>query len=94
MQIAAMRPQYVSRDDVPPELVENERRIAEATAKEEGRPEPALPKIVEGRLNSYFKDVALLDQPSVTDNKVAVGKQLDEAGIKVLRFVRFEAAGA
>ena len=94
MQIAAMRPQYVSRDDVPPELVENERRIAEATAKEEGRPEQALPKIVEGRLNSYFKDVALLDQPSVTDNKVAVGKQLDEAGIKVLRFVRFEAAGA
>jgi len=94
MQIAAMRPQYVSREEVPPEQVENERRIAEATAKEEGRPDQALPKIVEGRLNSYFKDVALLDQPSVTDNKVAVGKQLDEAGIKVLRFVRFEAAGA
>ena len=94
MQIAAMRPQYVSREEVPPEQVENERRIAEATAKEEGRPEQALPKIVEGRLNSYFKDVALLDQPSVTDNKVAVGKQLDQAGIKVLRFVRFEAAGA
>ena len=94
MQIAAMRPQYVSREEVPPEQVENERRIAEATAKEEGRPEQALPKIVEGRLNSYFKDVALLDQPSVTDSKVAVGKQLDEAGIKVLRFVRFEAAGA
>jgi elongation factor Ts len=94
MQIAAMRPQYVSREEVPPEQVENERRIAEATAKEEGRPEQALAKIVEGRLNSYFKDVALLDQPSVTDSKVAVGKQLDEAGIKVLRFVRFEAAGA
>ena len=93
MQIAAMRPQYVSRDEVPRELVENERRIAEATAKEEGKPEQALPKIVEGRLNAYFKDVALLDQPSVTDNKVPVGKQLDEAGIKVLRFVRFEAAG-
>jgi elongation factor Ts len=93
MQIAAMRPQYVSRDEVPRELVENERRIAEATAKEEGKPEQALPKIVEGRLNAYFKDVALLDQPSVTDNKMPVGKQLDEAGIKVLRFVRFEAAG-
>ena len=53
-----------------------------------------FPKIVEGRLNAYFKDVALLDQPSVTDNKVPVGKQLDEAGIKVLRFVRFEASGA
>jgi elongation factor Ts len=94
MQIAAMRPQYVSRDDVPAELVENERRIAEATAKEEGKPEQALTKIVEGRLNAYFKDVALLDQPSVIDNKIAFGKQLDEAGIKVLRFVRFEAAGA
>ena len=93
MQIAAMRPQYVSRDDVPAELVENERRIAEATAKEEGRPEQALPKIIEGRLNAYFKDVALLDQPSVTDNKVPVGRQLDEAGIKVLRFARFEATG-
>ena len=94
MQIAAMRPQYISRDDVPPDLVENERRIAETTAKEEGKPERAVPKIVEGRLNAYFKDVALLDQPSVIDNKTAFGKQLDEAGIKVLRFVRFEAAGA
>jgi elongation factor Ts len=93
MQIAAMRPQYVSRDEVPRELVDNERRIAEATAKEDGKPEQALPKIIEGRLNAYFKDVALLDQPSVTDNKVPVGRQLDEAGIKVLRFVRFEAAG-
>jgi elongation factor Ts len=93
MQIAAMRPQYVSRDEVPRELVDNERRIAEATAKEEGKPEQALTKIIEGRLNAYFKDVALLDQPSVTDNKVPVGRQLDEAGIKVLRFVRFEAAG-
>ena len=94
MQIAAMRPQFVSRDDVPADLVENERRIAEATAKEEGKPEQALAKIVEGRVNAYFKDVALLDQPSVIDNKTPFGKQLDEAGIKVLRFVRFEAAGA
>ena len=94
MQIAAMRPRYLSRDDVPTEEVENERRIAEAAAKEEGRPERAIPKIVEGRVNAYFKDVALLDQPSVTDTKVPFGKQLDQAGIKVLRFVRFEAAGA
>ena len=94
MQIAAMRPRYVSRDEVPSDLVENERRIAEAAAKEEGKPEQAVPRIVEGRLNAFFKDVALLDQPSVTDSKIAFGKQLDEAGIKVLRFVRFEAAGA
>ena len=76
MQIAAMRPQYVSRDEVPAELVENERRIAEATAKEEGKPEQAVPKIVEGRVNAYFKDVALLDQPSVTDNKVPLASSL------------------
>ena len=94
MQIAAMRPQYMTRDEVPADLVENERRIAEAGAKEQGKPEQAWPKIVEGRVNSYFKDVALLDQISVTDNKTPVGKLLDLAGIKVKRFVRFEAGGA
>jgi elongation factor Ts len=93
MQIAAMRPQYLSRDDVPADLVQNERRIAEAGAKEQGKPEQAWPKIVDGRVNSYFKDVALLDQLSVTDNKTPVGKLLDAAGIKVKRFVRFEAGG-
>ena len=76
------------------DLVENERRIAEAGAKEQGKPEQAWPKIVEGRVNAYFKDVALLDQLSVTDNKTPVGKLLDAAGIKVKRFVRFEAGGA
>ena len=77
MQIAAMRPQYLSRDEVPADLVENERRIAEATAKEEGKPEHAVPMIVEGRVNAYFKDVCLLDQPSVTDNKTPVATLLD-----------------
>jgi elongation factor Ts len=91
MQIAAMRPQYLNRDDVPAEVVENERRIAEATAKEENKPEQAWPRIVEGRVNAFFKDVALLDQLSVSDNKTPVGKILDAAGIKVKRFVRFEA---
>ena len=76
-----MKPQYLSRDDVPAEVVENERRIAEATAKEEGKPEQAVPRIVEGRVNAYFKDVALLDQLSVTDNKTPVKKVLDTAGI-------------
>jgi elongation factor Ts len=94
MQIAAMRPQYVTRDEVPAETVENERRIAEATAKEQGKPAQALPKIVEGRVNAFFKDVVLLDQPSVTDNKTTVGKQLAAAGVTLKRFARFEAAGA
>ncbi len=63
MQIAAMRPQFVTRDDVPAEIVETERRIAEATARDEGKPEQAIAKIVEGRVNSFFKDTVLVDQP-------------------------------
>jgi elongation factor Ts len=90
MQIAAMRPEYLSRDEVPADLVAKEREIAEATAREEGKPEQALPKIVEGRLNGYFKLVALEDQPSVQDSKKTVKAVLDEAGVSVKRFARFE----
>jgi elongation factor Ts len=90
MQIAAMRPSYVSRDEVPEEIVAKEREIAEATAREEGKPEQALTKIVEGRLNGFFKEVALLDQPSVTENKKSVKAVLDAAGVTVKRFARFE----
>ncbi|HEV7964021.1 MAG TPA: translation elongation factor Ts [Actinoplanes sp.] len=90
MQIAAMRPKYLTREQVPAETVESERRIAEQTAREEGKPEKALPKIVEGRVNSFFKDFVLLEQPSVTDTKKTVKQVLTEAGIEVTRFVRFE----
>ncbi len=90
MQVAAMRPQYVSRDEVPEDVVAKEREIAEATAREEGKPEQALPKIIEGRLNGFFKDVALLDQPSVQESKKSVKAVLDEAGVTVKRFARFE----
>ena len=90
MQVAAMRPQYVSRDEVPADIVAKEREIAEATAREEGKPEQALPKIVEGRVNGFFKDVALLDQPSVQDTKKSVKAVLDEAGVTLKRFARFE----
>jgi elongation factor Ts len=90
MQIAAMRPTYVSRDEVPAEVVAKEREIAEATAREEGKPEQALPKIIEGRLNGYYKQVALLEQPSVQDSKKTVKAVLDEAGVSVRRFARFE----
>ncbi len=92
MQVAAMKPQYLAPDEVPADLLENERRIAEATAKEEGKPERAVPMIVEGRVNAFLKDVCLLKQPSVTDNKTPVSTLLDNAGVKVTRFVRFEAA--
>jgi elongation factor Ts len=90
MQIAAMRPKWLVRDEVPAETVESERRIAEQTAREEGKPEQALPKIVDGRVNAFFKDFVLLEQPSVTDNKKTVKQVLAEAGIEVTRFVRFE----
>ena len=90
MQIAAMRPQYVTRDEVPSEVVAKEREIAEATAREEGKPEQALPRITEGRVNGFFKDVVLLEQPSVQDSKKTVKTVLDDAGVRVTRFARFE----
>lgn len=94
MQIAAMRPKYVTRDEVPAETVASERRIAEQTAREEGKPEAALPKIIEGRVNAFFKDYVLLEQASVTDPKKSVKQVLAEAGIEVTRFVRFEVGQA
>jgi elongation factor Ts len=94
MQIAAMRPRYVTRDEVPAEVVETERRIAEQTAREEGKPEAALAKIVDGRVNAFFKDFVLVEQASVTDQKKAVRQVLAEAGITVTRFVRFEVGQA
>ena len=90
MQVAAMRPQWVSRDDVPQDIVAKEREIAEATARAEGKPEQALPRIIEGRVNGFFKDVVLLDQPSVQDSKKNVKAILDEAGVTLKRFARFE----
>ncbi|MFD0774953.1 translation elongation factor Ts [Streptomonospora algeriensis] len=89
-QIAALAPGYVSKDDVPEETVESERRIAEATAREEGKPEQALPKIIEGRVNGFFKDATLLAQPFVKDNKKTVQQIVEEAGVSVRRFVRFK----
>jgi len=87
--IAAFSPAYLSRDEVPAETVENERRIAEETARNEGKPEAALPKIVEGRLTGYFKDVVLLDQPFAKDSKKSVAQVLAEVGGTVTGFVRY-----
>lgn len=90
MQVAAMRPQYLTREDVPEDVVAKEREIAEQTSREEGKPEQAIAKITEGRLNGFFKDVVLLEQPSVTDSKKTVKAVLDEAGTTVKRFARIE----
>jgi elongation factor Ts len=94
MQVAAMRPRYLRREDIPTEVINNERRIAEAAARAEGKPEQALAKIVEGRVNGYFKDVVLLEQPSVQDPKKTVKALLDDAGLTVKDFARFEVGQA
>ncbi|WP_194814624.1 translation elongation factor Ts [Nocardia sp. XZ_19_385] len=94
MQVAALKAKYLTREDVPADLVAKEREIAEATAKEEGKPEAALPKIVEGRVNGFYKDVVLLEQASVTDSKKTVKAQLEEAGVTLTRFARFEVGQA
>jgi len=90
MQIAAMKPRYVTRDEVPEDVVATERRIAEETAREEGKPEQALPKIIEGRVNGFYKDTVLTEQASVQESKKTVKAVLDAAGITVTRFARFE----
>ncbi|MEI2784919.1 MAG: translation elongation factor Ts [Candidatus Nanopelagicales bacterium] len=88
--IAAMSPIYLSKEDVPEDVLANERRIAEETAREEGKPEQALPKIVEGRVNGYFKDVCLLEQAWVRDNKKTIRAYLAENGVTVTKFARFK----
>jgi elongation factor Ts len=87
--IAAFSPSYLTRDEVPADVVENERRIAEETARNEGKPEAALAKIVEGRLNGFFKEAVLLDQAFAKDNKKTVGQVVAEAGGTVTGFVRY-----
>jgi elongation factor Ts len=88
--IAAMAPRYLSREDVPAEVVANERRIAEETAREEGKPEGALSKIVDGRTNGFFKDACLLEQSYVRDNKKTIKALLAENNANVTRFARFK----
>ena len=90
LQVAALKAQYLTREDVPAEVVEKERSIAEQITRGEGKPEKAIPKIVEGRLGGFYKDVVLVDQPSVADNKKTVGKLAEEAGITLTGFVRYE----
>ena len=89
MHIAAFSPTVLTREEVPAETVEKERRIAEETAKEEGKPEQALPRIVEGRVNGFFADNVLLEQKYAKDQKKQVQAVLEEAGAQALGFARF-----
>ena len=87
--IAAFAPQFVNREDVPANLIENERRIAEETAREEGKPEASLIKIIEGRVTGFVKEVSLIEQSFAKDAKKTVKQILDEAGTAVKAFNRF-----
>ena len=89
MHVAAFSPSVLSRDEVDPETVANERRIAEATAREEGKPEAAMSKIIEGRVNGFFKENVLLEQAFAKDPKKTVAKVLQESGATATGFARF-----
>src|SRR5690606_33929010 len=88
MHIAAYSPTYLVREDVPEDVVANERRVAEETAKAEGKPEAALAKITEGRLNGFFKENTLVEQAFAKDPKTTVGKVIEGAGGQVTAFAR------
>jgi elongation factor Ts len=95
MHIAASNPLYISKDDVPEETLEKERAILEEQAKQAGRPEQVIPKIVEGRLQKYYEEHCLLEQPFVKNPDITVDEMLKEQiakmgeNITVGRFTRF-----
>jgi elongation factor Ts len=93
-QVAAMRPQYTTRGEVPADVVEKERRIYEQITRDEGKPEAAVPKIVEGRLGGFYRDVVLTEQAFVKDNKQSIAQILKAAGVDVKGFARFQVGQA
>lgn len=88
VHIAFARPRFLTRDEVPADEVEKERATLEVLSRNEGKPEAALPKIVEGRLNGFFKDVALVEQPYAKDDKVSIAQLIGSASI--IRFAQVE----
>jgi elongation factor Ts len=88
VHIAFARPKYLTRDDVPADVVDAERATLEAITRNEGKPEQAIPKIVEGRLGGFFKTIALLDQPYAKDDKRSVSQLLGDA--HVVEFAQVE----
>ncbi|MDH2430109.1 translation elongation factor Ts [Sphaerisporangium sp. TRM90804] len=91
---AAMAPKYLSPNAVPADVVEKERTVFEQMTREEGKPEAAIAKIVDGRVNGWYKDFTLLEQTFVKDGKKTVAKFASEAGVKVLAFVRYKVGQA
>jgi len=89
MHTAAYSPEHLAKEHVPAETIERERRLAEETSRAEGKPEAALPKIIEGKLNGFFKENVLLEQAFAKDPKTTVGKVVEATGGEVTAFVRF-----
>ncbi|MDN5749063.1 MAG: translation elongation factor Ts [Pseudonocardia sp.] len=95
MHVAAAHPRYTSRDEVPADVLDAQRREAEDTAKEEGKPEQIVPRIVDGKIKKFYSDSVLLEQVSVLDeSKTSVKALLDAAGVTVKTFARFEVGQA
>ncbi|WP_067439646.1 translation elongation factor Ts [Nocardioides jensenii] len=90
MQVAALKAQYLTRDEVPADIVAAERDVLEKKTLEEGKPEAAVAKIVEGRIGGFFKEIVLLEQESVVESKKTVKAVLDASNTTVKRFARFE----
>ncbi|WP_109507401.1 translation elongation factor Ts [Nocardioides speluncae] len=90
MQVAALKAQYLTRDEVPADIVAAEKDVLTKKTLEEGKPEAAVAKIVEGRLGGFFKEVVLLEQESVSESKKTVKAVLEAAGTTVKQFARFE----
>lgn len=90
MQIAAMRPSYLSKEDVPSEVVEKERTILKETAVNEGLAENKIDMIVSGRLNKFYEEICLLEQGFIKENKMKVSKYVESKNSKILSFVRYE----
>ncbi len=93
MQVAAMSPVAATRDEVPQDVQDKEREIGREQARTEGKPEQILDKIAEGKLNRYFKDNVLVEQPFVKDSSMTVGEMLEKGGTGVARYVRYGLGG-
>ncbi|MGG1685296.1 translation elongation factor Ts [Pseudalkalibacillus sp. NRS-1564] len=90
MHTAAVNPRFVSRDAVPTEEVEREREVLKQQALNEGKPEKIVEKMVEGRINKFFEEISLVDQPFVKDTDQKVGKYVESKGATVKGFIRYE----
>ncbi|WP_257161305.1 translation elongation factor Ts [Corynebacterium cystitidis] len=90
LQIAAMKARYLTRDQVPADVVEKERAVQEEITRNEGKPEAAIDKIVEGRVGAFYKDIVLLEQPALADSKKTTKQFCEENGVEITDFARFE----